>query len=157
LRDYDITTFEYNKLVAHIDKSLKYDKETIAIYVKLIKALKTYDGKILNLRIQNHISLEGYNVHYYKSYQRPFLYISNEYSRYEIQLASSSNDKYIKFDINYLIKGLEALKLKYEKNLKEIDNVAEYVCKFNIAVKLLEEAKNNLSNLPNWYGFSRFN
>lgn len=157
MRDYNIDSSDYNKLVSHVYKSIKNDEETIIIYEKIINILKDYNGRVLNVRIEKFIKLDGYTVSYSKRYNYHMVYIAKGFKRYEIQLSCCSYEKYLKFDINYLIDVLKYLKIKYEKDLKEIDNISLYVCKFNTYLKLLDEAKKDLYKLPNWNGFSRFN
>lgn len=155
--DYEISSNTYNRLIAHIDKSLKHDFEEIKLLEILIEQLQSYEGRVLNIRIENYINIDGCKVRFHKAdyYYQIYLY-KEEKSFYFTLARSNKKEKNFRFHVSFLVDNLKSYKEKYEKNLIESQNLSTYVSKYNVALKLFKEAQNDLSKLPNWYGFSRY-
>jgi hypothetical protein len=154
--NYKISDDDYNKLVAHADKTIRRNKETIKIYDQLIECLRGYSGKVLNKRIESNVNIEGYSVYHCRRYERHYLYLSRECERFEICLCEYNKEKNIKFDISYIENKLKDIKEKLKEEIAESENIVYYVQKFNVALDWLKKAQEDIQKIPGYYEFNRY-
>lgn len=158
MRQYSISDNEYNKLLLHIDKTLKHDAELIKIYTRLIEGLKSYEGRVLNTRIEKPIQaiLNEYKVHYGKRYDHYYIYINRDQKQFEISLVGYVKEKNYKFTLDHMKETLKTTKEKHEKEKNKAEQVTEIVGKYNAALRWYRAAEKDLQELPGWFGFNRF-
>lgn len=163
---YEINSHEYNKLLAHVYRSLRKDDEKIEIYKKLIKGLAFYENKVINIRIEKIVKeiLEPvYSVSYYKSYGSYRLYIDNKeakYYKFRFQITIGVDNEKIKktrFKLKYLQDSLKKLEEKHKTDKENEFKVLDIVSEYNSALRYFKIAENRLRDIPEWYSFSRFN
>ena len=159
MREYEIGINEFNRLLLHIDKTFKNDIEKINIYKALVNGLKSYENRVINVRIEKIVQniLKNYYVSYCKRYGWYQLYVSNKGINFEITLAPREQESNkTRFKISYLEDKLKELEEKHKKDILNSKNVSEIVGKFNTALKYFREAERGLYNIPEWFSFNKF-
>lgn len=150
---YSIEINEYNKLITHVDKTIKDLKETIQIYKILIKQLESQDNKQVTKRILNHIKLEGYNVSCLRSYDRQYLYIYKGSFKTEIALCEYKENK---LSIECLKRNLDSKEKLLNEAIEIQNKVSEIVSKYNATLNAFKVAEKELYSIPGWSSFDRF-
>ena len=159
MREYEIGINEFNRLLLHIDKTFKNDIEKINIYKALVNGLKSYENRVINVRIEKIVQdiLKNYYVSYCKRYGWYQLYVSNKCINFEIILAPREQESNkTRFKISYLEDKLKELEEKHKKDILNSKNVSEIVGKFNTALKYFREAERGLYDIPEWFNFNKF-
>lgn len=162
MREYEIALSEYNRLLAHVDKTFKNDIEQINVYKKLINGLISYENKVINIKIKEKVQsiLKEYYVGYSKRYGWYELYISKTKTHisFDIALALREEEetKRTRFKIGYLKDRLKKLQEKYEKDILNSKKISEIVGQYNSALQYFRAAAEKLYEIPNWNAFNRF-
>lgn len=152
---YIIQAMDYNKIVAHCDKTIKEEQEKIRIYKVLINQLENQDGKKITKRIDKYSQIEGYYISHVKRYDRHYLYISNKNSGFNFDMGLCDY-KEEKLNLEYIKKSLNSLQDNVKKDIESNKNITETISIYNTALKYYKEAEENLKNLPGFYSFDRW-
>lgn len=152
--EYEITTDEYNDMLASVEKSVLYNEQLSRLYASMAFALKSYNGKVINANIEKAAQLPGYRVTYSKKYGRPQLYITTGGVGYDIILTNSQEDR-PRLDTNYLMRRSAELKEKCVADRQACEGICEAVNKYNHALTCFKAAAKELSNTPYFYNWSR--
>jgi hypothetical protein len=163
--DYKIDVDDYNRLVALVEKKIVEDERLAKMYELCAGALKSYQGKVINARIEKAFNLVNYKSRYGKHYDTPSLYISREVvsesgekhttDHYQIDLCDKSKD-HQKFDVEYLKSKAKALKEQVAKDRQKAANICEIVNKYNSALQWFKSAKDDLHCIPHFYDWSKY-
>lgn len=162
--DYAIDDNKYNSLVAIIENKCNENDRLSRMYFKVSEALKNYDGKQINIRIEKACILEGYKVSYYKGqYSHKHLNITKEViddegyrknsEHYTIYLTEEREQKIL--DVKYLIKKANNLKEQVLKERQQAINICEVISKYNYTLQAFQQAKEELTKLPYFYEWDR--
>jgi RNA binding exosome subunit len=73
---YSIDSATYNRLLAHVEKTIRKEEMLIKVLNWLLEQLKSYEGKVLNKRIESAIKDDSYYVSYSKRYNYHYLYVA---------------------------------------------------------------------------------
>lgn len=152
--------YDVNTVFEHSNRVIEELKDKIKFYKSIEKDLKSYNGKVLNIRIQKYFE-EKYSKHkFYYSHRYDNYYLSitpnyeeQHHTRYEIHL-EQSKEKITRYNHDNYIKKIEELKNKLNEYVGKLDKITECVMKYNIACQWFKQADKDLYNaIPEIYTF----
>jgi hypothetical protein len=125
--------------------------------------LKSYQGKVINARIEKAFNLQGYKASYGKYYDSPQLHIRREsrdecgeiqYNEYYIVYIGAKKQE--RFDVAFLKNKAKELKEHAASDRQKAANICEIVNKYNSALQWFKGAKDELHCIPHFYDWSKY-
>ena len=150
--EYIIDADDYNNLVATVERRIKEEEEQTKIYNALANKLKSYQGKVINARIEKAASLPDYRISYRKQNGHAELYVSKDRQGYYIRLGEQNQER---FDVAFLRTKAATLKEKTSKDRQQCNRICEVVNRYNTALQFFKTASGELSSIPHFYSWNR--
>lgn len=154
---YSLDIKDFNKLVAHADRTIKQLQDSIRTRKLLIKQLRPHDGKQLNKRMETYGDLEGFRVYHSHRYEWHYLNVRDTGKdtniSHEISLAGYQGKK---LSIAHMEKQVEESEKDLQRMLINNERITELVAVYNNALQSYEKAESELRDIPGYYTFSRW-